>query len=297
MSPSSFPLFPYLPKELRLQIWQQTCVPRVVALSYHPAPADTFRTRTRAPVLLHVSRESRAEGLRLYVRCDIAPSGPTSATGGVPPPPRWLLPPHDEHDEQERAREGKGHQAYFYLHPDLDTLYLPRPPATRDILHLGYADWARDFCARVPAAAAAARRIAIDYVPAEVRRPWEAYGKVCLLRGCPKLEEAVLVFPGEDGYGEDKGRKQKQQQEEEEEELVGAVELVEPVAADAARAEGIVERVRESFRYEVRDGPWGGWGAFDTGMAKDGCWGRGGFGSGPELIPRAKVMGGWVSVG
>lgn len=38
------------------------------------------------------------------------------------------------------------------------------------------------------------RRLAIEHVDVEVKRPWESYNKASLLRGFRKLEEVVLVL-------------------------------------------------------------------------------------------------------
>ncbi|KAK4035422.1 hypothetical protein C8A01DRAFT_48365 [Parachaetomium inaequale] len=262
--PSSFTLFPHLPPEIRLQIYHHACHPRVTTLTYHPSPrgpddAGTFHCPTHPPTLLHISRESRAEGLRLYVKCH--------------------LPDQTTDEEEER---------YFYHHPHHDTLYLPRPPLSTDPQGLGYAAWAREFAtARMPRfARSVVRRLAVDYVPGEVRRPWEVFGKVCLIRGCPLLEEAYLVVNtglgagsgagagaggggGRDGDGDaSEGRE---------------VEFVDPGAGDEVIV-GIMERVRESFRVEVGEG---------MGLGKD-VEDEGGVDQvGLELIPKAKVLSAW----
>lgn len=146
------------------------------------------------------------------------------------------------------------------------------------------------------------RRLAVDYVPAEVRRPWEVLGKVCLIRGCPLLEEAYLVVQvggrdGGGGYGWGGGGQQR----------LGAVagtpagpgggrevEFVDPAAGDAEIVR-IMERVRESFRVELGDGAGeagsvgsAGWGGLGKEGAEEGT-GRGGL----ELVPKAMVLSPW----
>ncbi|EAQ87341.1 predicted protein [Chaetomium globosum CBS 148.51] len=311
-SPTSFTLFPLLPPELRLQIYHHACHPRVTTLSYLPAPRDTYHCSTPPPPLLHISRESRAEGLRLYAKCLLpSPPSPPSPPTQQPPPDLTESPPEDD-DPQPRR--------YFYHHPHLDTLYLPRPPRAADPLGLGYADWAREFAAGAATArtavvttttttttaaatrtgpgagpsglAGVVRRLAVDYVPAEVRRPWEVFGKVCLIRGCPLLEEAYLVVQVSDG-GE--GRRQQR---------LGAaglppggrraVEFVDPAAGDAEIVR-IMERVRASFRVELGDGAGeagsvgsAAWGGLGKEGAEEGT-GRGGL----ELVPKAMVLSPW----
>ncbi|KAH6855822.1 hypothetical protein B0I37DRAFT_63638 [Chaetomium sp. MPI-CAGE-AT-0009] len=292
---TSFTLFPLLPPELRLHIYHHACHPRVTTLSYLPAPRDTYQCLTPPPTLLHISRESRAEGLRLYAKCLLPPS---------PSSPPEQTEPSTEDDENHPRR-------YFYHHPHLDTLYLPRPPPAADPLGLGYADWAREFAAGIatttvtvtatatpkgPAAAGAGvsglagvvRRLAVDYVPAEVRRPWEVFGKVCLIRGCPLLEEAYLVVGGGGGGGDggpqqpgsgsgagwDAGRRE--------------VEFVDPAVGDAEIVR-IMERVRASFRVELGDGN----GLVGVrGEGKEDA-GEHGVQAGLELVPKAMVLSPW----
>ena len=233
-STQSFTLFPYLPPELRLQIYRHACHPRVTTLTYLPSPHDTFHSPTPPPILLHISHESRTEGLRLYLRCPLPPSA-----GG------------SEDPEREEGGEGR-EERYIYHHPAQDTLYVPRP-----VDSAGYADWARVlFGSRMPGLGAAVRRLAVDYVPAERRRPWEVYGKVCLMRGCGGLEEAFLIVSACDGDGKGGGRGRE-------------IEFVDP-RADDEEIRGVMERVRESFRWEL------------------------GEGEALELVPKAKVVSGWA---
>jgi hypothetical protein len=160
---------------------------------------------------------------------------------------------------------------------------------------MGYAAWAREFAARLPGLAGAVRRLAVDYVPGEVRRPWEVFGKVCLMRGCVGLEEAFLVIGssasasassssfasgsgsgssatvecGTTGGGEGCDG--------------GEVEFVDPRAGDR-EIMGIMERVRESFRFELGD-------EFCSGLGAKGGIEDGAGQEGLELVP--KVVGDW----
>jgi hypothetical protein len=264
-SPESFTLFPNLPPELRLQIYREACHPRVTSLSYHPN-SDTFHCPTHPPPLLHISREARAEGLRLYVKCFLPASS--------------HLNHHQElgAGHEQEGREEEEEPRYFYHHPSHDTLYLPRPHPSHDRFGMGYADWAREFASRLPGVVDVVRRLAVDYVPGEVRRQWEVYGKVCLIRGCKNLEEAYLVISsssGENGGGDGDGVGEERE-----------VEFVDP-GADDAEIMGIMERVSESCRVEI-------WGRVGVGLGNgDGDDGQGGIENGWELIPKAKVPSAW----
>ena len=86
----------------------------------------------------------------------------------------------------------RSNPATVWFAPDLDTLYVPRWG------RLGYADAARDFARHVLDTAEHVRRLAIDHVRPEVRRPWETYSKYWLMRGFPYLREAFLVLGAED---------------------------------------------------------------------------------------------------
>jgi len=89
--------------------------------------------------------------------------------------------------------------AHIYFNPHLDTLYRPR------WRQMGYDDALRDFRSFINAEENAwldeLRRIAIDYIDVEVKRPWEGYNRTMLVRSFPKLEEVVMVLP--DGEGEE----------------------------------------------------------------------------------------------
>jgi len=287
-SSSSFTLFPDLPPELRLQIYRHACHPRVTTLSFRPARQEAaFHCPTRPPTLLHISRESRAEGLRLYAKCPL------------PDPDLDSDDDEEQHydDGAEKEEQGATEPRYFYHHPHHDTLYLPRPGPADDPFGLGYGDWARRLLhgpgatrtASTPSLFSSSpvgrvvRRLALDYVPGEVRRPWEVFEKVWLIRACPRLAEAYLVVAGGGGSGGSTsaaaaaaGAEGAQGRE---------VEFVDPAAGDAEIVR-IMERVRESFRVELGDG----FGA----LGKDGGReGRVQVEVGLELIPKSKVLSAW----
>ncbi|GAP84826.1 hypothetical protein SAMD00023353_0801390 [Rosellinia necatrix] len=92
-SHSLFALFTLLPAELRLQVWQLSCHPRVVEVSYDPEE-DRYTTTAPVPAVLQACHESRCESLRMYIRC----FGTTS------------------------------HEPRIYFYREMDTLYIPRPP-------------------------------------------------------------------------------------------------------------------------------------------------------------------------
>ncbi|KAL2267014.1 hypothetical protein VTJ83DRAFT_4291 [Remersonia thermophila] len=257
--PREFTLFPLLPPEIRIQIYRYCCHPRITVLAYDPV-TTSFHCPTPPPALLQVSREARDEGLRLYRRCplDILPCE-------LPADDSFL---HDRDDDELPVPGGLREQRYFYHHPDVDTLYVPRPrprgealPAGNPLAYrLGYAPWVFEFERRLPwVKGDAVRRLAVDHVPASVRQPWEVYGKVCMMRSFGRLEEAYMVIGtvsdgaeggavpgaaddddshhrgGEGGGASAEGRE---------------IEFVDP-RADDAKIMGIMERVRESFRVEL----------------------------------------------
>lgn len=239
--PTLFTPFPFLPTELRLSIWRLSHTPRVVSVRYS-LTHDRCLSSTPPPSIAHVCRESRYEALHsnFYVLAFSTPSHPT--------PSIWFS-------------------------PSLDTLYIPRWG------HLGYADAARDFAHHVLDTAPYIRRLAIDHVRPEVRRPWETYSKYWLMRGFPLLREAFLVLGAEDEDVVNGGGQ-------------GQIEFVDPRGGwDEIR--GVMDKVKASFGCEV-------------GMECV-CWDDGdglldlGMGVGPclELIPKAKavhVQGGVVVV-
>lgn len=88
----TFPLFPLLPAEIRIDIWQLSCHARVVEATYN-AEEDRCVTTTAPPPVLHACHESRQEALRVY----------------------------------KKLFATKTHEATTFFHPEKDTLYLPRP--------------------------------------------------------------------------------------------------------------------------------------------------------------------------
>jgi len=66
---------------------------------------------------------------------------------------------------------------------------------------MGYDDALRDFRSFIPAEENLwldqLRKIAVDYIDVEVKRPWEAYNRAVLMRSFPHLEEVVMVLRGE----------------------------------------------------------------------------------------------------
>ncbi|KAK3939847.1 hypothetical protein QBC46DRAFT_386758 [Diplogelasinospora grovesii] len=155
---TTFTLFPYLPTELRLDIWRRSCQPRVVEVRYDEEQ-DKCVTTTTPPAVLQVCRESRYEcATRIYVR---AFGTNTDSEGRI------------------------------YFAPRLDILYISRCGA------MGYGDVARDFGLHVKDTTQHVRRLAIDHVAPAVRRPWETYNKFCLMRNFAHLEETYLVVEKE----------------------------------------------------------------------------------------------------
>jgi hypothetical protein len=158
---TSFHLFPLLAPELRLKVWQAACTPRILPIIYTNL---TFTSTTPPPTLLSVSREARNEAQHIYKL--------SFATSTSP--------------------------ATIYFNPYLDTLYLPRHR------EMGYDDTLRDFRVLTHDAENLGlldevRSIAIDHVNVDVKRPWEGYNKVSLLRSFQQLEEVFLVLGNGDG--------------------------------------------------------------------------------------------------
>jgi len=150
----TFTRFAHLAPELRIKIWQYACHERAISLRYIPED-DICLSSAKPPAVLHASHESRTETLRIYTLSFATKSNP----------------------------------ARIYFSPQLDTLYLPRHR------QMGYDDTIRDFRDLVTddTVLDEMKSIAIDHVDLEIKRPWEAYNKVALLRSLPKLKEVVLV--------------------------------------------------------------------------------------------------------
>lgn len=160
MSPpisQTFDLFPLLAPELRLKIWQFACLQRTVSLRYIPE-RDLCVSTTPPPAVLHISHESREEGLKTYRLSFATRSSP----------------------------------AQIYFNPYLDTLYRPR------WRQMGYDDALRDFRSFLLPSENTyldnLRRIAVDYIDPAIKRPWEAYNRAALMRSFPKLEQVIMVL-------------------------------------------------------------------------------------------------------
>ncbi|KAK0712165.1 hypothetical protein B0T21DRAFT_387176 [Apiosordaria backusii] len=122
----------------------------------------------------------------------------------------------------------------IYFHPGLDVLYHPRPSCSL----LGYSS------PSLPPFLHPVRelitKVAVDYVSSEIRREWEVYNKYSFLKSFPNLEEGYLVInTSRDG---DDQRPERGRQRE--------IELIDP-RGDKSEIMGIMERVRESFCYEL----------------------------------------------
>ncbi|KAI9736393.1 MAG: hypothetical protein M1818_006126 [Claussenomyces sp. TS43310] len=156
MDLTTFHLFPQLAPELRFKIWAHACTPRNVSVRYEPH-ADRIQSSTAVPAILHATRESRHQAGRLYALCFATPSRPA---------PR------------------------VYFAPDLDTLYIPRYRS------MGYDETLRDFRSFLarPGDLDAVGWLALDFVAPRDKRPWEAYGKACLIRSCPALAAVFIVL-------------------------------------------------------------------------------------------------------
>jgi hypothetical protein len=159
-----FTLFPLLAPELRLKIWQDACGPRTLSLRYIPEK-DICISSTPPPAILHTTHESRTVALNAY-RLSFGTSS---------------------------------HPAHIYFSPHLDTLYRPRWRM------MGYDDALRDFRSFIKEEENEwldqLRRIAVDYIHVEVKRPWEAYNRAVLMRSFPKMEEVVMVLRDENENG------------------------------------------------------------------------------------------------
>jgi hypothetical protein len=62
----SFTVFPNLPLELRCLIWEKTCEPRIVEVSYED---DGFSSLSSVPMALRVCKESRDTVIHSYPLC------------------------------------------------------------------------------------------------------------------------------------------------------------------------------------------------------------------------------------
>ncbi|KAI1876809.1 uncharacterized protein JN550_000881 [Neoarthrinium moseri] len=193
-----FHLFSSLPAEIRLEIWQYTCCqPRVVEV-YYDAAQDICTTNTPQPAALHVCTESRREASRVY----------KPLFGTI------------------------SYAANIYFHPDLDTLYIPRPT------YMGYDDNARDFTQLVTGAADISN-LALDHVNPAIRKPWETYNKYALMQSFPRVSEVYLVLDSNSENGVENDRAKH-----------GFLRLAEP-ARDSSEVCKLLQDIKMSFAYEV----------------------------------------------
>ncbi|KAI1476344.1 hypothetical protein F4774DRAFT_420856 [Daldinia eschscholtzii] len=190
---ASFTYFSLLPTELRLQIWRHTCHQRVVEVLYD-SQNDRCTSSTAPPAVLHVCQESRFEALGIY----------------------------------RRSFGTKSHEPRIYFCPDLDVLYLPRPP------FMGYDDALRSFTQLVSGIEDTVN-LALDYVKPDIRRPWETYNKYALMQSFPKVKEVDLVL-GNDSPAEEHGHED--------------IGLVDPTGDILALCR-LLSDIKESFFYEV----------------------------------------------
>jgi hypothetical protein len=198
----TFGLFSSLPAEIRLDIWQYTCChPRVVEVCYD-AERNQCTTVTPQPPALYVCSESRREALRLY----------RPLFGTI------------------------SHSASIYFHPELDTLYIPRPRG------MGYDDNARDF-AELVTGASQVLNFALDHVDPAIRRPWETYNKYALMQSFPRVKEVYLVLdPTTTDHSRDSNISDQARH--------GFLKLAEP-AGDPTDICKLLQDVKLSFAYEV----------------------------------------------
>ncbi|ETS83750.1 hypothetical protein PFICI_05626 [Pestalotiopsis fici W106-1] len=199
---SSFHLFSSLPTEIRLEIWQYSCSsPRVVEV-YYDAKLDQCTTITPPPAILQACSEARREALRIY-----KPLFGTST-----------------------------HRARIYFHPQLDTLYIPRPPS------MGYDDNARDF-AELCTGASEVVNLALDHVNPAIRKPWETYNKYALMSSFPKVMEVYLVLDSVVNCDRAVGNNGNSAKH-------GFIKLAEPLG-DPTEICKLLQDVKMSFTYEV----------------------------------------------
>ncbi|RKF64528.1 hypothetical protein OnM2_018042 [Erysiphe neolycopersici] len=172
---NQFHLFGLLPTELRLSIYALSLPRRILTVNYD-SPTNSFTSPTALPSLLSTCVESRIVAQKHY-----------SLSFGT-----------------------NTSKAKIYFNPDLDTLYIPR------CSEMGYDEDFRLFKSFIveemveeaiqaeSGGIAHANRIeqlrsvAIDYVDAQIKRPWEAYNKASFIRGFPQLDEIILVIADKD---------------------------------------------------------------------------------------------------
>lgn len=168
--PHTFSLFPLLPAEIRLKIWDLALQPRTVTLYYNKR-RHSVTSPTACPRLLSVNHEARYEALRFC--------SPTLATSSSP--------------------------ASVYLAGKFDSIYIPRIGAMgyddtlRDFKSFLVNPQELDYISE----------LALDYVETEEKRPWETYDKSVLIRSFPNLKIVTLVLGWKPGHeGHQNGRKE-----------------------------------------------------------------------------------------
>lgn len=119
----TFHLFPRLPTEIRLMIWEFSIVKRTIIANYEgerfqlagkditdPLPHSLRNTTPLIPPILHVNREAREVGLKYY---ELA---------------YWVTYAPKERDWKRGCwRKGRRERLY-YFHYGLDEIHSPRPP-------------------------------------------------------------------------------------------------------------------------------------------------------------------------
>lgn len=174
-SNNQFHLFRFLPTELRLSIYALSLPRRILTVNYDSS-TNSFTSLTALPSLLSTCMESRLVALKHY----------SLSFGTI------------------------SSSAKIYFNPDLDTLYIPR------CSEMGYDEDFRIFKSLIVEemeeeaiqdanerkvrmnSLERLRSVAIDYVDAQIKRPWEAYNKASFLRGFSQLDEIILVLTDKD---------------------------------------------------------------------------------------------------
>ncbi|KAK3398254.1 hypothetical protein B0T20DRAFT_203522 [Sordaria brevicollis] len=183
-SPTSrtFILFPLLPTELRLAIWQASCHPRILEIHYCPSQDRCF-TPSKPPVILSVCRESRHEALsRIYAKAFGTRTHPTGSIYFAPDLDILYIPRYYEEEED------------FHHHQKGKRAEEAEKERRRRLMSMGYSETARDFGTYVLNTTDLIKNLAIDHVRPEIRRPWETYSKFCLIRSFPNLERAFFIL-------------------------------------------------------------------------------------------------------
>jgi hypothetical protein len=171
----SFLLFPTLPPEIRLQIWDSaTHIYRLVRVEKYPGTYQSC-----IPSILHVNQESRAQGLRSYSLLfhrtpPTTRPGPTGRYGSRVQPTRQC------------HTSGNWKPRYVYFNHEFDTLlfdYWPRHKCEKHWLCSaeGFAD---------------IKRLAVSKLLWVTTNPWVIWRDLPTFRG---VEEVLLVVDDCDG--------------------------------------------------------------------------------------------------